>query len=127
MLVPTLLIGPAMTAMWVLISSMIADLCDVDESKTGYRREGMFSAVYAWIFKVGVSLAYLSGGFVLVLTGFDAALGKDQPPETLVSMRLIFVIFPAAVVLIACLLAIFYPIRKKDVLAAAERLSKKAA
>ena len=127
MLVPTLLIGPAMTAMWVLISSMIADLCDVDESKTGYRREGMFSAVYAWIFKVGVSLAYLSGGFVLVLTGFDAALGKDQPPETLVSMRLIFVIFPAAVVLIACLLAIFYPIRKKDVLAAAELLSKKAA
>ena len=127
MLVPTLLIAPAMAAMWVLISSMIADLCDVDEAKTGYRREGMFSAVYAWIFKVGVSLAYLAGGFVLVLTGFDAALGKEQPAETLHSMRLIFVVFPAAVVLLACLLAVLYPIRKKQVLAAAALLSQKAA
>lgn len=127
MLVPTLLMGPAMTAMWVLISSMIADLCDVDEAQTGYRREGMFSAVYAWIFKVGVSLAYLAGGLVLVLTGFDAALGKEQPPETLFSMRLIFVVFPAVVVLLACLLAIFYPIGKRQVLAAADLLSRKAA
>lgn len=127
MLIPTLLIGPSMTAMWVLINSMIADLCDLDEAKTGARREGMFSAVYGWIFKVGISLAYLLGGYALVFSGFDVTLGNEQPAATLQSMRLIFVVIPAAAVLVACLLAILYPIRKNDVLAAGALLSKKAA
>jgi GPH family glycoside/pentoside/hexuronide:cation symporter len=127
MLIPTLLIGPSMTAMWILISSMIADLCDLDEVKTGCRREGMFSAVYGWIFKLGISLAYLLGGYALVFSGFDVALGNEQPAATLHSMRLIFVVFPAAAVLAACLLAILYPIGKKQVLAAAALLSQKTA
>jgi hypothetical protein len=42
-------------------------------------------------------------------------------------MRLIFVVFPAAAVLAACLLAILYPIGKKQVLAAAALLSQKTA
>lgn len=119
MLIPTLLIGPAMTAMWILVSSMIADLCDLDEAETGHRREGMFSAIYGWVFKVGISLAYMLGGYALVFSGFDVAFGKEQPASVLYSMRLIFVLFPAAAVLAACLLAIFYPITKRHLFVAA--------
>ena len=41
--------------MWIIASSMIADICDMDELTTGQRREGMFGAS-DWACKAGISL-----------------------------------------------------------------------
>lgn len=48
-LIPGLIVGIGSSALWVLMASMLADVCDQDELQTGERREGTFSAVYWWI------------------------------------------------------------------------------
>ena len=82
---------------------MVADVCDFDELETGERREGMFSAVYWWMVKLGVALASLISGFLLNATGFDQALGIGQATSTLFWMRVCDVGIP----IVTSLAAIF--------------------
>ncbi|QHI69171.1 MFS transporter [Tichowtungia aerotolerans] len=96
--------GPAVTGLWIVAPSMIADVCDWDEWKNGLRREGAFGAVYGWFTKIGSSLSVLVSGFVLVLTGFSADLGVDQPEGTIIGMRVLVALVPAATFIIAFLI-----------------------
>ena len=57
---------------WLMVSSMVADVCDEDELKTGLRREGMFGAVNGFALKAALSLTALIGGWLLVVSGFNA-------------------------------------------------------
>jgi Na+/melibiose symporter-like transporter len=61
---------------------MIADICDLDEVKTGRRREGMYGASYSWACKVGVSLTMILSGYRLKWSGFDAEV--DVQPEAVI-------------------------------------------
>ena len=88
--------GPAVTGLWIVAPSMIADVCDWDEWKNGLRREGAFGAVYGWFTKIGSTLALMVSGLVLVLTGFNADLGVDQTPGTILGMRALVALVPAA-------------------------------
>lgn len=109
-IVPNLLIGPGFAAVWMLCHAMIADICDVDELKTGMRREGFYGAVYNWALKLGVTGASVLSGLVLVGTGFNQALGRGQSPHTLFLMRLFFVAIPAVANIAAMILLGFYHI-----------------
>ena len=62
---------------WLMVSSMVADVCDEDELKTGLRREGMFGAVNGFALKAALALTALIGGILLQFSGFDAD-GVDQ-------------------------------------------------
>jgi len=75
-------------SLFTLVSSMVADVCDLDELTTDTRREGMFGAIYWWMVKVGVAASSVISGFLLNLTGFDVALGLGQSARTLLNMRL---------------------------------------
>ena len=44
--------------MWLVTSSMLADVVDSDELRSGDRSEGDFNAIFAWIGKASTSLAY---------------------------------------------------------------------
>jgi GPH family glycoside/pentoside/hexuronide:cation symporter len=66
---------------------MVADVCDVDELQTSTRREGMFSAVYWWMVKLGVASASFISGLLINATGFRQELGLAQPPGTMFWMR----------------------------------------
>lgn len=57
---------------WLMVSSMVADVCDEDELKSGLRREGMFGAVNGFALKAALSATALIGGMLLTVTGFDA-------------------------------------------------------
>jgi glycoside/pentoside/hexuronide:cation symporter, GPH family len=48
-----------MPGCWLLIGSMVADICDEDELKTGRRREGIFGAVNG--FENGMTLVFAPG------------------------------------------------------------------
>ena len=87
--------GPAVTGLWIIAPSMIADVCDFDEWKNGFRREGAFGAMYGWFTKIGGSLSIFISGFVLVFTGFNAGLGTEQSPETILGMRILVAVVPA--------------------------------
>lgn len=90
-------------SLFTIILSMVADVCDEDELATGERREGMFSAVYWWMVKLGLAIASLTGGILLNATGFDQAKQLGQAPETLLWMR----IFDVSIPIVTSILALF--------------------
>jgi GPH family glycoside/pentoside/hexuronide:cation symporter len=88
-------------ALFTMVPSMVADVCDLDELQTGQRREGMFSGIYWWIQKLGQAGASVLSGVLLVWTGFNVELAANQTTHTLLYMRLCDVGIPIATSLIA--------------------------
>ena len=111
-LVPNLLIGPGFAAVWMLCHAMIADVCDLDELRTGARREGYYGAVYNWVMKLGVSGSTVLSGLVLVWTGFDQKLGAAQHPNALYQMRFYMVLVPAIANILAMMILRYYDINE---------------
>ncbi len=100
-LIPAPFIAIGMGALFTLMGSMIADVCDLDELETGERREGMFGAIYWWMVKLGMALAFGLSGFLLNGTGFQVEFGGAQASSTFFWMRFVDVSIPAAASLIA--------------------------
>ena len=113
MFLPSLIMAGGMAGVWTLINAMIPDVVDLDELKTGQRREGMFSAIYSWTFKLGVALALILSGFVLDWSGFDADLGAAQESGAILTMRILFTAVPAAAICIGFVLMRIYPLTEK--------------
>jgi GPH family glycoside/pentoside/hexuronide:cation symporter len=109
-LIPPLFVAFGFSALWTLTASMLADVCDLHELQTGNRNEGALNAMYAWLLKVGSTIAFALSGVILNLTGFNQALGANQSPETILSMRLMDIGVPSVAVLVAIVLAWIYPI-----------------
>jgi glycoside/pentoside/hexuronide:cation symporter, GPH family len=112
-LVPMLLTAPGFAALWMLLNSMIPDICDYDELIHGERREGMFAATTSFVGKLGMSLAGLTAGYVLVGSGFNADLGAEQAEGVLTIIRILYCVVPAAVILLAILIFSKYPITEE--------------
>ena len=102
--------APIWVGLSMLLPSMIADACDEEELATGRRAEGMFGAVYNWILKAGVSLAFLGTGLLLNLVGFDSHRGSHQAPETFFWMRFSFAGVTTVSAIFGVIAALFYPI-----------------
>ncbi len=102
-LIPAPLIAVGMGALFTLMGSMIADVCDLDELETGERREGMFGSIYWWMVKLGMALAFGLSGYLLNATGFDVEFGGAQTSDTFLWMRVVDVVIPAVASLIAIL------------------------
>ncbi len=89
------LTGPGGTGIWIILTSLLADICDEDEIKTGCRREGSYTSVCALTVRIGLSVCYLLANVLLELTGFKAELGGAQHEHSLSLMRGIFTFLPA--------------------------------
>ncbi|WP_111977745.1 MFS transporter [Algibacillus agarilyticus] len=77
------------SAMGVLIPSLIAKICDEEQSKNNEDNKGLFISVQAWVLHVSSSLAIIASGYTLNLIGFDANLGAEQTEFSLQAMRYI--------------------------------------
>ncbi|MBH0040459.1 MFS transporter [Pseudoalteromonas sp. SWN166] len=75
----------------VIVSSMIADQIDADEVANKVRREGLFASLQYWIIAIASTIAMIGSGLTLNLIGFDALLGINQSPTSLLLMRVILV------------------------------------
>lgn len=100
------------SSVYTVLPSMMADVTDVDELATGVRREGMFGAVMAFLMKAIGSLQPVLAAAVLVFSGFDAALGADQPAEVFTTMRLLDSFVPAGMLLLALIALLRYPLTR---------------
>jgi len=112
-LIPAPLIAIGMGALFTLMGSMIADVCDLDELETGERREGMFGSIYWWMVKLGMALAFGLSGFLLNATGFVVDFGGAQTSSTFFWMRIVDVGIPAITSLIAILSVASYKITEE--------------
>jgi GPH family glycoside/pentoside/hexuronide:cation symporter len=113
LLIPAPLIAVGMGALFTLMGSMIADVCDMDELETGERREGMFGAIYWWMVKLGMALAFGLSGYLLNATGFDVELGGAQTSGTFLWMRIFDVFIPVAAAVISILAVGFFKITEE--------------
>jgi len=116
---PWLLLLPApfmafgLGALFTLMGSMIADVCDLDELETSQRREGMFGSIYWWVVKLGMALALAAGGFLLNATGFDVSLNGNQTEQTIFLMRLFDVGVPILTSALAIWAVASYPLTEQ--------------
>ncbi len=69
--IPTILLSSGMLFFFTLGSSMVGDICDEEDLKTGQRTEGSFYSIFWWFIKMGTALASFVAGTLIVLTMFD--------------------------------------------------------
>ncbi|MDX1649294.1 MAG: MFS transporter, partial [Myxococcota bacterium] len=88
--------------------SMLGEVVDEDELRSGERREGIYFGFFTFLRKLGGALGVAAGFVVLDLVGFD----KDVPPSesVLLAIRGLTAGLPAVFVLLAAWAALAYPI-----------------
>ncbi len=114
-LVSTVLVGLGLQGTWMTFFTMIGDVCEEDELKTGLRREGMFSSIGGFSRKMAVAMAAVMTGNLLKWIGFDAesAAVGGVPGDVLNLLRNAFIAGQTAVLGLGLLLISFYPITRK--------------
>ena len=109
-------------SLFTIMMSMTADVCDLDELKTGERREGLLGAVYWWMVKLGFGIAALLSGFILWLVGFDA---ENVTSSAITGMRLFYSLLPIAGVIGAIWIMKGYDITEKKAVEIGAELAKR--
>jgi len=66
----------------LLMNSMLADVCDVDELTCGQQRQAFYGAVFVSCDKMAMALALLIQGWLVSASGFSSKLAT-QTPETI--------------------------------------------
>jgi len=126
-LVSTILIAPGFSAIWMLVPSMLADVCDFEELRSGHKLGGTIAAVNGWLVKLGVSCAFLLGNISLDLIGFNVKLGGGQSGETFLWMRLLFVAVPFIGFTAAAFLVLKYPLTEGRAYEIKDELARRSA
>jgi len=113
-ILPPIIVNIGLSACWVLIGSFCADICDYDESNTGKRREGMYSAVIGFLMKLSVAIVTAITSAILVLLGIE---GKDPQlsVDQLFTIRWFYIVVPSLAMVIAILFMWKYPLSKNKV------------
>jgi GPH family glycoside/pentoside/hexuronide:cation symporter len=111
-LAPTLFEAAAVSAIWIFIPSMRADIADFDELKTGRRREGAINAFSSWFNKLAFTFSASIGGFALSWTGFSAQAAQ-QAPGVLHHLKITYVLITLVFWSIALVLLWYYPLDRK--------------
>jgi Na+/melibiose symporter-like transporter len=108
----TFLAGLAFGATPTLLHSLMADLTDIDELKTGQKRAGMYFALLGTISKLGGALAV---GFTLTTadTLFDFTPGAANSQTAIDGLLLIFCFVPVAAMALTYIPLHRYPLTKE--------------
>lgn len=109
MFLPLPLFAFGIGGLFTIMMSMTADVCDLDELRTGARREGAFGAVYWWMVKFGFAIAGLGGGLIMQLVGFN----PDAPTQTesaLTGLRLAYILVPITGTALAIIIMLRYDV-----------------
>ncbi len=123
---PTILGAIGISGLWIMLGSMVADICDYDLDKNGCRRQGAFAAIISWTTKLGYSVCSIFAGYFLRWSGFVLDLHENQTPETFLAMRLYLSLLPAGGLLLAVVaLLCFYPLNRVKVHAIQDELVAK--
>ena len=111
-LVSGVILGMGVQSCWLLISSLIGDVIDDDELRSGLRQEGIYSSASGFVCKLALALTAVFSGYVLQLSGFDAS-AETTSPEVGYRMKVIFVSLQAIGLLTALGLMFMFPITRQ--------------
>lgn len=110
-------IGMGVSTAYLIPWSMIPDVIELDELKTGQRREGVFYSFMVLMQKMILAAALAIVGWTLDQAGFISQVAGQpeplQPPAALDAIRWMVGPLPAVVLAIGICLAWFYPITQE--------------
>jgi len=109
----------------VIAPSLIADIVDFDELHTGQRREGSYSGVFGFVFKVGIAASMPVLGMSLDWLGFDPELGAAQSPETFFRMRLATAVGAALFAVLGVMFLLRFPLTPQRALEVRRELERR--
>jgi GPH family glycoside/pentoside/hexuronide:cation symporter len=124
-IIPWIFIAPGQLTVWVIGSSIGADVIDLDELKTGLRREGSYSAIASMLSKAIIGLSSIASGYVIVWSGFVQTVTPSA--EVLLRMRILFVVVPVAFTLASIILIGSLPISQRRMLQVRDILNARRA
>lgn len=117
MFVLAMLAGVGVSTAYMIPWSMIADVIELDELKTGQRREGVFYGFMVLLQKVGLAIALLGVGVALDRSGFvkpeHGQLVLQQPDLVLQTLRIMIAPLPALCLILGIAFAALYPITRE--------------
>jgi Na+/melibiose symporter-like transporter len=100
--------GAAFSAPMVLARSMTADVVEWQVSQTGENRSGIYYSLITSAYKVGSSLA-LGVGYLILGQWAGFHPNKDNSPEAIHGLLLVFCLLPGSLYLLAAFAASRYP------------------
>lgn len=110
--------------------SMLPDVIEYDELRTGQRREGLFYGMFVFLQQVGLSLGLAASNFALEAAGYlnpqQAGQVVLQPQAVQTTLRVLVSFVPAGLLLLSLPLAYAYPITRERFAEIRQRLAERA-
>jgi len=110
-LIPAVLQSGALSAFWIFLPSMKADVADHDELDTTRRREGALNAFYSWFIKAALTCAMGLGGLALQFAGLNVD-EQIQSTDVLMRMKWTFLILPVLIWSFSLIFVYVYPLTR---------------
>jgi GPH family glycoside/pentoside/hexuronide:cation symporter len=111
------LVGLGSGGVVMMVYAIFPDIPDVDELKTGERREGIYAALTTFTRKLSSALAVFLVAQTLELTGYVPPVEQagqliEQPQSAgfLLALRLVFVLLPVVFIVFGVLMARRFPL-----------------
>jgi GPH family glycoside/pentoside/hexuronide:cation symporter len=108
---------------WIVPQSMMADVVDADELRTGVRREGMFFGLASFGDQVASGVSVLATGFLLDRYAGLVPGQAIQSSQTVERIGVLYGVIPAAILVVAAILLLRYPLDRKQMALIQERLA----
>ncbi len=105
-------LGLAMSSFLLIPYSLVPDLVEVYESRTGLRHESVFFGLWITVHQLGISISGLLLGLALGAFGYDGSAAV-QSPETLRAVRIGFGILPGLFFLVTAVVLQGYGISRE--------------
>ena len=93
---------------WTLSYTLLYDVFEIDEFRSGKRREGFLMAYFSFCGKLGGAFAGFLTGWILELANYSAG-AATQSPEVLASIKSLFTLWPGLFCLAAGVVIVLYP------------------
>ncbi|HJS28213.1 MAG TPA: MFS transporter, partial [Anaerolineales bacterium] len=111
------LAGAGASVTYLVPWSMLPDVVDLDELRTGLRREGVYYGFFVFLQKLGISLGLAFSNLVFEISGYlqdpqPGAPFPDQPGPVLLALRLFTSFVPVVIVLLSLPIVYKYPITR---------------
>ncbi len=97
---------------YLIPNAMMPDTIELDELRTGQRREGIFYGLFVFLQKVSLAIGTAILGVVLDAAGYVKGGAVAQPENALLAIRIAIGPLPACALIVGLVFAWLYPITK---------------
>lgn len=97
---------------WTLSYTLLYDVYEIDEFRSGRRREGFLMSYFSFCGKLGGAAAGFMTGWILELASYDAE-AATQTPEALAAIKSLFTVWPGIFCIASGIVIILYPVTRK--------------